>query len=313
MAKWRILLSDGLGKAGKEILSAKAEVRDRKGITAEELLSEIGDYQAVIVRGRTKITKQVLEQAKELKVIGRAGVGVDNIDLKAAGEKNIIVVNAPVATTTSVAELTMGLIFSLARQIPRADAHMKIGEWIKKQLVGVELKNKKLGIIGYGHIGASVGKLAASVGMKINAYDAFLKPESTVVEGGQLLPFDEVIKNSDFITIHTPLTDETRNLINDDVISKMKDGVFIINAARGGVIDEIALLKGINIGKVGGAALDVYLKEPPANQELINNPKIIATPHIAGQTADGQAQVSIDIATEVLAALGGEILNWKVV
>ena len=150
MRTWKILLTDGLGKEGKEVLSSKAEIGDRKGITADELLSEIEDYQAVIVRGRTKITRQVLEQAKNLKVVGRAGVGVDNIDLKAAQENNVTVVNAPVATTTSVAELTMGFIFSLAREIPRADGYMKKGEWIKKQLVGVELKNKILGIIGYG-------------------------------------------------------------------------------------------------------------------------------------------------------------------
>jgi D-3-phosphoglycerate dehydrogenase / 2-oxoglutarate reductase len=312
MGVWRVLLTDGLRKEGKDILSAKAEIGERKGISADELLSEIGDYQAVIVRGRTKITKQVLEQAKNLKVIGRAGVGVDNIDLKAAKEWNVTVVNAPVATTTSVAELAIGLIFSLAREIPRADAHMKKGDWIKKQLVGMELKNKSLGIIGYGHIGASVGKLAASIGMRINAYDAFLKPESTVVLGGQLLSFNEVINSSDFITIHTPLTDETRNLINESVISNMKDGAFIINAARGGIIDEMALLNGLNSGKIGGAALDVYLKEPPTNQDLINHPKVIATPHIAGQTTDGQAQVAIDIATEVLIALGGGKLHWKV-
>jgi D-3-phosphoglycerate dehydrogenase / 2-oxoglutarate reductase len=313
MRTWKILLTDGLGKEGKEVLSSKAEIGDRKGITADELLSEIEDYQAVIVRGRTKITRQVLEQAKNLKVVGRAGVGVDNIDLKAAQENNVTVVNAPVATTTSVAELTMGFIFSLAREIPRADGYMKKGEWIKKQLVGVELKNKILGIIGYGHIGAAVGKLASSIGMRIIAYDALLKPESVVVDGGQLLPFDEVIAGSDFLTIHTPMTDETRGLINKDVISKMKDGVFIINAARGGIIDEIALLDGLNSGKIGGVALDVYLNEPPTNQDLINHPKLIATPHIAGQTIDGQAQVSIDIATEVLSALAGEQLHWKVV
>ena len=313
MSSWRILLTDGLERAGKEILSSEAEITDRKGISAEEVLSEIGDFHAVIVRGRTKITSEVLNHAKNLKVIGRCGVGVDNIDLKSAAENKVTVVNAPVATTTSVAELTMGLIFSLAREIPRADSGMKSNEWLKKELVGVELNKKSLGIIGYGRIGAMVGKLAASAGMIINAFDCFLKPESTVVDGGQLLSFEEVIKNSDFISIHTPLTDDTKNLINDDVISKMKDGVFIICAARGGIIDKAALLKGLNSGKIAGAALDVYLKEPPTYRELINHPKIIATPHIAGQTADSQTQASIDIASEVLAALKGEKLNWKIV
>jgi len=313
MSSWRILLTDGLQKAGKEILDLAASVDDRKGITAEELLSEINNYDAVIVRGRTKMTDVVIAQAEKLKVVGRCGVGVDNIDLQAAKENGITVVNAPGATTTSVAELTMGLIFALAREIPRADAGMKRGEWLKKELVGIELDKKSLGIIGYGRIGSRIGKIAVSAGMRINAFDLFLTPETTQVDGGELLPFDEVIKKSDFITIHTPLTETTRNLINDEAISKMKDGVFIICAARGGIIDEKALLDGLNSGKVAGAALDVYASEPPTNQDLINHPKIISTPHIAGQTADAQKQASIDISTEVLAGLRGEKLRWKIV
>ncbi len=305
MSSWRILLTDGLQTAGKEILNPVAEVDDRKGITAEELLSEISDYDAVIVRGRTKITEKVIKKAKNLKVIGRCGVGVDNIDLQAAKGNRILVVNAPGATTTSVAELTMGFIFSLAREIPRADAGMKKKEWLKKELVGVELDKKSLGIIGYGRIGSIVAKMAASVGMRVNATRAHMN-------GGNFLPFDEVIKKSDFITIHTPLTETTRNLINYEAISKMKDSVFIICAARGEIIDEKALLDGLNSGKVAGAALDVYVSEPPTNQELINHPKVIATPHIGGQTANAQKQASIDISTEVLAALKGEELHWKV-
>ena len=313
MNSWRILLTDGLQTAGKEILDLAASVDDRKGITAEELLSNISDYDAVIVRGRTKITAKVIKQAKNLKIVGRCGVGVDNIDLQAAKENGITVVNAPGATTISVAELTMGLIFALAREIPRADAGMKKGEWLKKELVGVELNKKSLGIIGYGRIGSKIGKIAVSAGMRINAFDLFLTPETTQINGGELLPFDEVIKKSDFITIHTPLTETTRNLINDEAISKMKDGVFIICAARGGIIDEKALLDGLNSGKVGGAALDVYASEPPTNQDLINHLKVISTPHIAGQTADAQKQASIDISTEVLAGLREEKLRWKIV
>jgi len=313
MNSWRILLTDGLQTAGKEILNLAASVDDRKGITAEELFSDITDYDGVIVRGRTKITDKVIKQAKNLKIVGRCGVGVDNIDLQAAKENGITVVNAPGATTISVAELTMGLIFALAREIPRADAGMKRGEWLKKELVGVELDKKSLGIIGYGRIGSRIGKIAVSAGMRINAFDLFLTPETTQINGGNLLPFDEVINKSDFITIHTPLTETTRNLINDEAISKMKDGVFIICAARGGIIDEKALLDGLNSGKVGGAALDVYASEPPTNQDLVNHPKVISTPHIAGQTADAQKQASIDISTEVLAGLREEKLRWKVV
>jgi len=197
MSSWRILLTDGLQKAGKEILDLAASVDDRKGITAEELLSEINNYDAVIVRGRTKMKDVVIAQAKKLKVVGRCGVGVDNIDLQAAKENGITVVNAPGATTISVAELTMGLILALAREIPRADAGMKRGEWLKKELVGVELDKKSLGIIGYGRIGSRIGKIAVSAGMRINAFDPFLTPETAQVNGGELLPFDEVIKRSD--------------------------------------------------------------------------------------------------------------------
>ena len=313
MSAWRILLTDGLQPAGKDVLQIDAGVDDRKGITADELLKEIGDYDAVIVRGRTKLTKNVFEHAKKLKVVGRCGVGVDNIDLQSVKENGIIVVNAPEATTTAVAELTMGLIFSLAREIPRADSGMKEGKWLKKGLIGVELNNKSIGIIGYGRIGSTVGKMAESAGMRIKAFDPFLTPESSWVNGGELLPFDEVIEKPDFITVHTPLTETTRNLIDGEAISKMKDGVFIICVARGGIIDENALLDGLNSGKVAGAALDVYVIEPPINRELIDHPKVIATPHIGGQTADAQKQASIDIASEVLRALKGENLQWRII
>jgi len=313
MSSWRILLTDGLQPAGKEILRPEAALDDKKGISAEDLLAIISEYNAVIVRGRTKITDKVLKEGSKLKVIGRCGVGVDNIDLQAAKENEITVVNAPEATTISVAEFTMGFIFSLAREIPRADAGMKKGEWLKKSLIGIEIDKKFLGIIGYGRIGSTVGKMAVSAGMRIKPFDPFLTPESSWVNGGELLPFDEVIKKSDFITIHTPLTETTRNLIDGEAISKMKDGVFIICAARGGIIDENALLDGLNSGKVAGAALDVYVNEPPINRELIDHPKVIATPHIGGQTADAQKQASIDIASEVLRALKGENLQWRII
>ena len=313
MDKWNVLLTDGLQSAGKDLLAAECEVEDRKGISAEELILTIENYEAIIVRGRTKVTKEVLDKAKKLKVVGRCGVGVDNIDLQTAKNHGVTVVNAPVATTTSVAELTMGFIFSLAREIPRASTGMKNGEWLKKELIGVELNKKTLGIIGYGHIGATVGRLAASAGMHIIAFDLFLKPETTRIEGGEMLSFDEMLKKSDFLTIHTPLTDGTKHLINKEAITKMKDGVFIVCAARGGIIDEAALLDALNSGKVAGAALDVYSTEPPTNNELIEHPKVIATPHIGGQTADAQSQASFDIASEVLAVLKNAPLRWKIV
>ncbi len=313
MEKFKVLLTDGLQQPGKDLLSEKNEFTDQKGISPEDLIKTLPAYDAVIVRGRTKMTRQVIESSDKLKVIGRCGVGVDNIDLEAAKENNVIVVNAPVATTTSVAELTMGLIFSLAREIPRASAGMKNAEWLKKSLVGMELCGKALGIIGYGRIGAMVGKLATATGMRINAYDPILKPETTFVDGGEILPFEHVLKSSDFITIHTPFNKETHHMINDQTIAMMKDGVRLVCAARGGIIDESALLHALQSGKVAGAALDVYETEPPGNQDLISHPNLIATPHIGGQTADAQLRASIDIASEVLAALNCEELRWKIV
>lgn len=313
MGKFRILLTDGLEQPGKDLIAANHEFVDRKGISADELVVELPDFDAVIVRGRTKMTREVIKSTSNLKVIGRCGVGVDNIDLDAAREHGVTVVNAPVATTTSVAELTMGLIYSLAREIPRASAGMKAGDWLKKSLVGMELSGKTLGIIGYGRIGAMVGKLASSTGMRINAYDPCLTPQTTFVDGGEIMPYEQVLRDSDFITIHTPLNGDTKHMINDAAISLMKDGVRIVCAARGGILDEDALLAALKSGKVAGVALDVFETEPPVNRELIEHPNLIATPHIGGQTEDAQLRASQDIATEVLAALSGEELRWKIV
>lgn len=313
MKKFQILLTDGLQQPGKDILSSEGEYKDQKGISAEDLLVDIPNYDAIIVRGRTKVTSEVITKAAKLRVIGRCGVGVDNIDLKAAKEKGITVVNAPVATSTSVAELTMGMIFSLARDIPRATAGLKDGEWLKKSLIGVELFGKTLGIIGYGNIGAKVGHLAASAGMKIKVFDVLLKPGSREIENGEITTFESVLRESDFLTIHTPLVEGTRHLLNEKTFSEMKDGMRIVCAARGGIIDEQALLKALSSGKVAGAALDVFETEPPTFQELVDHPGVIATPHIGGQTRDAQLQASIDIASEVMAALKKEDLRWKIV
>ena len=313
MEAWRVLVTDGLQDSGINILTREAQVDDRKGISADELIKEIGNYDALIVRGRTKVTREVIEAGKKLKVIGRAGVGVDNIDTTFAKEKGVIVVNAPSATTTAVAELAMGLVFALAREIPRADATMKQGKWAKKEFEGVELYGKTLGIIGFGRIGSTVGQMAAAVGMRINACCLFRIPETIRIIGGELLMMDDILEKSDFITIHTPLSDETRGMINAEAFARMKDGVFLICTARGGIIDEKALLDALNSGKVAGAALDVYESEPPVFQELINHPKVIATPHMGGQTKEAQRRVSMDISKEVLTALKGDKLHWKIV
>ncbi len=312
MSAWKILLTDGLEDNGKEILRASAVVDDRPGITADELLQVIGEYDAVIVRGRTKITPAVLDAARKLKVAGRAGVGVDNIDLKSAKEHNVIVVNSPIATTVAVAELALGLMLSICREIPRADATMKAGKWIKKELEGVELNGKTLGVIGFGRIGASTAQRAAAFGMKIIGYDPLIPADEIERRGGKAVTLDELYTQADFITMHIPLTADSKNILNAEAFAKMKDGVRIVCAARGGVIDEEALLAALESGKVAAAGLDVFATEPPGATALVNHPRVVCTPHIGAQTVEAQLRAAADISSEVLHALNGEALRWRV-
>jgi D-3-phosphoglycerate dehydrogenase len=312
MSDFKIMITDGLDEAGKSILRSASHLDDKTGISAPDLIQAVGDYNALVVRGQTKVTAEVFEAAKKLKVVGRAGVGVDNIDLEAARKHGVIVVNAPTSTTIAVAELTFSLLLAVAREIPRADAAMKKGEWLKKELEGVELNGKTLGIIGFGRIGQEVGKRAAAFGMNVVAYDANI-PEHEVKElGGEPVSLQELYNWSDFISVHTPLNIQTRDLIGPLAISQMKDGVRIVCAARGGIIDEAALLDALKSGKVAGVGLDVFGKEPPGLTELVQHPRVIATPHIGAQTAEAQVRAAEDIANEVLAALRGQSLKWKV-
>ncbi len=312
MAEFKILITDGLGENGQSILRAAARVDDKAGISAAELIKISGDYDALIVRGRTKVTAEVFHSGKKLKVIGRAGVGVDNIDLESARKHGVIVVNAPVSTTLAVAELTFGLLLAAAREFPRADAGMKKGEWLKKEFEGVELNGKTLGIIGYGRIGVEVGKRAAAFGMNVVAYDPFVSEDDIKARGGEPVTLQELFEWSDFISLHLPLNVQTRDLIGQMALSQMKDGVRIISAARGGIIDESSLLAALNSGKVAAAALDVFATEPPGLTELVKHPKVITTPHIAAQTVEAQARAAQDIAQEVLSALRDEPLRWRV-
>lgn len=310
---WKILLTDGLAPISDAKLLASIQLDDKKGISAEELLTIVDQYDAVIVRGRTKITDAVLSAAKNLKVVGRMGVGVDNIDLKAAQAHSVTVVNAPVATTVSVAELTMGLMLSLIREIPRADCGMKAGDWLKKELVGTELFQKTLGVIGFGHIGESVGKRALAFEMEVIGYDPIRPKEEIEAAGAEFVSFEDLLKRSDIITMHIPHITATHYLLNQSAFEMMKDGVRIICAARGGVIEEKALLTALESGKVAGVALDVYEKEPPGENPLAMHPKVVATPHIGAQTREAQLRAGYDILTEVVAALEGETLRWKIV
>ena len=311
--KWNILLTDGLSKISDPGLLDSVELADRKGITAEELLEEIKDFDAVIVRGRTKITEAVLEAAPNLKVVGRMGVGVDNIDLEAARSHNVTVVNCPVATTVSVAELTMGLMLGLIRGITKADSVMKSGDWLKKQLRGTELFQKTLGVIGFGHIGETVAKRALAFDMKVIASDPVRPAEEVKAAGAEPVSFEELLRQSDIITMHIPHIKATHHLLDEGAFSKMKDQVLIICAARGGVIDESALLAALESGKVAGAALDVFETEPPGEHPLPMHPNVVATPHIGAQTKEAQLRAGFDILSEVVAALDQEPLRWKIV
>jgi D-3-phosphoglycerate dehydrogenase len=312
MSAWKILLTDGLEENGKVILRSKAEVVDQAGISAEDLLNVVGEYDALIVRGRTKVNAAVLEAGKKLKVVGRAGVGVDNIDLAAAKAHGVTAVNSPLATTVAVAELTLSLMLSAVREIPRADASMKAGKWLKKEFEGRELFGKTLGVSGFGRIGSAVAARAKAFEMKVLAYDPLIPAEEIARRGGEPVSFDDLLAQSDVITMHMPLTPDSRNLLNAEAFSKMKEGVFIVCAARGGVIDEQALLEALNNGKVAGAALDVYSTEPPGQTELVAHPRVIDTPHVGAQTVEAQARAANDIAEEVLNALEGKPLRWKV-
>ena len=312
MSNYNILITDGLDERGQSILRASVKVDYHEKFSEDDLLKVIADYDALIVRGQTRVTAAVIEAASKLKVIGRAGVGVDNIDLEAAKRHNITVVNAPTSTTVAVAELSFGLLLALAREIPRADATMKQGKWLKKEFEGVELNGKILGIIGYGRIGIEVGKRAAAFGMNVIVYDPNVSEDDLLHSHAEPVSIQDLFAWSDFISLHLPLNVQTRDLIGHLAFSQMKDGVRIVCAARGGIIDESALLNALNSGKVAGAALDVFEKEPPGLTKLVSHPCVIATPHIGAQTVEAQSRAAEDIANEVLSVLRGESPRWKV-
>lgn len=312
MSELKILISDGLEQKGLSILRAAAQVDEMPDISASQLLDVIAAYDALIVRSRTKVTPAVLAAASRLRVVGRAGVGVDNIDLQAAQERGVVVVNAPTATTISVAEQTLGLMLALARRIPWADAAVKRGDWPKKELMGVELNGKTLGVIGFGNIGKAVTQRARCMGMRVLVNSLQVTPEQVRQHGAELVDLFDLFDQADFITLHVPLDATTRNLIDAAALARMKPGVRLICTARGGVVDENALLQALNSGQVAGAALDVFAQEPTGASSLVTHPNVIATPHVSGQTIDAQERVAEDIAVEVLRALCGEPLRWRV-
>uniref|UniRef100_A0A7V4JQD7 D-3-phosphoglycerate dehydrogenase n=1 Tax=Thermodesulfobacterium geofontis TaxID=1295609 RepID=A0A7V4JQD7_9BACT len=298
----KVLISDPISEEGIEILKNEGlEVVYKPGLSYEELLEIIPQFDALVIRSATKVTKEVIEKAKNLKVIGRAGTGLDNVDLQAANEKGIVVMNVPGGNTLSAAEHTLALLFAIARNIPQAVICLKEGKWEKKKFMGVELNNKVLGIIGLGRIGSIVADRALGMKMKVIAYDPYISPETAEKKGVELVSLEELYKRSDFITIHTPLTKETYHLIDEKAFSMMKDGVYIINCARGGIIDEEALYKAMVSGKVAGAALDVFEKEPvDPNHPLLSLENFIGTPHLGASTIEAQKIVAIEIAKQIV-------------
>jgi len=311
MSEWKVLIADNLEEAGLAILRQSAQVSVRNGISAEELLGIISGFHALVVRSRTRVTSALLEKASLLKVVGRAGVGVDNIDLQAALQHGIVVVNTPTATTQAVAELTIGLLFALARQIPFLDAALKQSQWLKNETSGLELNGKTLGLIGMGNIGMAVARYANSLGMQVLGYDPYLSSSEVSVRGAQPASLPELYARSDFVSLHVPLTPDTAGMIDRQALSSMKPGVHLICTSRGGIINEADLLAALDSGQVAGAALDVFSEEPPGLTDLVRHPHLVATPHIGAQTHEAQRRAAELVAREVLAALNGEALQWR--
>ncbi|MFZ5592320.1 MAG: phosphoglycerate dehydrogenase [Bacillota bacterium] len=308
---YKVLVMDNVAEEGLAPLRQNPEIEVVIGgkMTEDELCAAIGEYDAMIVRSATKVTARVVENAARLKIVGRAGVGVDNIDLAACTAKGILVVNAPDGNTIAATEHTIAMMLALARNIPQAAGKMREGIWDKKAFLGVELRGKTLGILGLGRIGSAVAKRAQAMEMEVVAYDPFITEEKAATLAVRLLPLEEVLQKADFLTIHMPKTKESYHLINDDTIALMKDGVRIINCARGGIIDEAALYRAMQSGKVAGAALDVFEKEPNTDSPLLALPNFIATPHLGASTCEAQLNVAVDVAEEIVAALTGGLVK----
>jgi D-3-phosphoglycerate dehydrogenase / 2-oxoglutarate reductase len=304
-----VLICDSINQTGIDILKkAGMKVDYKPNILTDELLSIVKDYQVILVRSRTKITRQVIQAASNAKLIARAGVGLDNIEVTAAEEKGIRVVNAPEAAINAVSELTVGNMISLARSIPLADSEMKRGKWIKKNLMGTELSGKYIGIVGVGNIGRNVGRIAKALRMNLIGYDPYPIDRDYIKEVGLIVTdLNTLVQSADFITCHVPLLEETKHLFNAELISNMKSTAYIINASRGGVIDETALYNALCNGTIAGAALDVFETEPPLNNPLIGLSNVICTPHIGAQTKEAQELTSIVIAEKIIQIIRGVI------
>lgn len=308
----KLLVTDELSKEGLDILTRGSglQVDVRPGIPQDELIKVIGEYEALIIRSGTKVTKEVLEAGKRLKVVGRAGVGVDNVDVETATRKGVLVMNTPMGNIVSAAEHTMAMMLTLVRKIVWADASLKGGKWERGKFTGTELNGKTLGIVGVGRVGAEVAKRAKSFQMKMVGYDPFLPAEVAVKLGVRLLPLEKVLEEADVITIHAPLTPSTKHLVGKEQFKLMKPNVMLINCARGGIVDEEALYEALKDRRIAGAALDVFENEPPKGSKLLELDNIVVTPHLGASTKEAQEKVSLEMAECVKAFLvEGKISN----
>ncbi|MFC2051397.1 phosphoglycerate dehydrogenase [Chloroflexota bacterium] len=308
----KVLVADSIGEEGVNILSSYAEVDVKTGLKPEELVSIIGDYEALVVRSQTQVTAKVIEAGKKLQVIGRAGVGIDNIDVEEATQRGIVVVNAPTGNTISATEHTIALMLALARHIPQATASLKSGAWRRNDFVGTELKDKTLGIIGLGNVGSEVARRALGLEMKVISYDPFISVDHASNLQIELVPLKQLLKESDFITLHIPLTKSTKELIGVKELALAKPTVRIINTARGGLINEEALINAIKDKKVAGAAFDVFTTEPITESALFEENNIIVTPHLGASTTEAQVLVAKDVAEQIITVFKGQPARYAV-
>src|SRR6195256_3770814 len=297
-----VLISDALSPAAVQIFKDRGievDFQPNLGKDKDKLAEIIGNYDGLAIRSATKVTPKILEKAKKLKVIGRAGIGVDNVDIPAATARGIIVMNTPFGNSITTAEHAITLMLALARQIPQADASTQAGKWEKNRFMGVEITGKTLGVIGCGNIGSIVARRAPGLRVKVIAYDPFLSPERAINLGVEKVELAELFKRADFITLHTPLTDKTKDIVDGKALAMMKKGVRIINCARGGLVDEKALRQALDSGQVAGAAFDVFVEEPATQNPLFGHPNVVCTPHLGAATTEAQENVALQIAEQM--------------
>jgi D-3-phosphoglycerate dehydrogenase / 2-oxoglutarate reductase len=308
----RILVADPLAEDGLERLRRAGEVTVVSKLPEAELIKRIGDFDALVVRSETRVTAPIIDAGRKLRVVGRAGVGVDNIDVPAATRRGIIVVNAPRGNIVAAAEHTVALLFSLARWVPQADASVKRGEWTRSKFIGTEIRGKTLGVVGLGNVGSEVAKRAHGLEMEVIAYDPVVSVERAELFNVALVTLPELLERADFVTVHVPLVESNRNLIGAPELARMKPTAFLVNTARGGIVDEAALCAALQSGQIAAAAADVFVTEPPGANPLLALPNFIATPHIGASTAEAQVSVAFDVAEEVAAVLAGDLPRFAV-